>query len=256
MILNEDFHLAVYWKNQAINLNSYLDFSYNYLTYLGEIYSEYELKILNSSNKLVPFIFNINEYKELMLSIVYNPDAWYYDEKGNRHEEIKLEYKCDSGFYSQYYLENEDKVININIRGGQHKVIAPNGHIYGDSIPNSVIVYFPRDNALRNINTIHNIFKYSIQLWNPEYGLITSDEFIESTYDIDNDFHVGWINYFKKYSKESVFLNNYKLDFLGEGAIISLIDTIPEALDNRLIQSAIRLRDILNKEGMLSWEKL
>lgn len=254
MILNEDFHLAVYWKNNSINLNSYLDMAYNYIVYLSEIYDEYELKILNDSNKLVPFIFNRNEFKELMMSIVYNSDAWYFDDKGNRHEEIKFEYKCDSGFYSQYYLENDGKVINVNIRGGQHRVIASNGHIYGDSIPNSVIVYFPKDNKLRDINIIQKVFKRTIQLWTPEYGLITSDEFIDNTFDIDNDFHIGWINYFKKLTKKNTFWNKQKIDFQNEGAIISFVETFPEKIDNELIQEAIRLRYILNKEGFLKWE--
>lgn len=255
MIINEAYHLGSYWKEDKTTTGTYLDRVYQYLSRLLAEFKHYDLMIIGDQGE-VPFPDNPEEFKTYMLPIIYNEDAWYIDKEGNRSTEIHLNSVCDSGFYSQYNLEKGNELIQINIRGGCHRVKSPEGYTYGSSMPNSVIMYFPTE-SLSTIDfiSLKHIFLYTIKAWQPENAFVVSDEFLDETYDQENDFQIGWLNYFNDFPKEIPLPEDVDYEAVEKGVLISLIKKIPESTSAELVNKGLTIKNILNQFDMLNWKE-
>lgn len=252
----KNIYLGAYWKGDKSTAQQFLMKSFYFIQDLREFFQDYfpELNIVTPAGDFIPFPDQLSVYKETILPLLYNEEAWYFYPDGSRKNEIALETTCDSGFDIQCFFENEDDAVSISIQGGQHKIIAPDGHIYGHLVPNRVLIEYAMINTdLQGYDLNYRLLKQVIETWQPAHALITSNEMFTQTRQDGEDFSVGWINYIKSLPSVVVLPETIRVERLGNQRIFTISEVFPVIEDPQVRARVLELKGTLNATGALQW---
>jgi hypothetical protein len=250
----ERLGLYLYWKDRKLSAAGFIDLLTQYTTLLQSLHQEFlHLFLLDADSNQIDFD-SLKSTPERFLPLLYNKDAWYIKPDGSRDTNLTLDSFSDSGFYCDLFtaIKKSDDPLVISVNIGHHKVSAPDGRLYGNEMPNSVVIKFPAERvpAFFDYAFVKKLFEQSIAFWRPYAGWVTSNEFRSKLKQPGSVFSVGWMSYFDN----PAVLGQLDLDVYDKKNGLIVLDELPVSSKNeQQVTKAVAVRDTLAKAGLYQW---
>lgn len=255
-MMNEDFFLGFYWKEDFCSTEQYLTNVHTFINQLKKIIPELKTVeyVSSKDTRLIPD--EIHKFKDLLLPYLQNNEAWYFDPKGNRSAKIAFNTISDSGFFTEFLFSSKDSFIQVTISAGMHTTISPEGEKYGDNIPNSIVVSFSENHSLlKDSLFLQNILQSGIDCFNPYFASLCSHEFIDHIIDENTDLYTGWITYVKKDPIDLAFLpDKFKKVVYKNGTFIITDSSLPLTSNSHQLEKQLSFFNLMKDQNLLNWK--
>jgi hypothetical protein len=249
----EKLGLYLYWQDRKLSAAGFIDLLTKYVALLQSWRPEFlHLSLLDAHSMEIDFN-SLSHSPELFLPLLFNEDAWYIKPDGSRDTNLTLDSFSDSGFYCDLFTatKKSDDPLTISVNIGHHKVSAPDGRVYGNEIPNSVVIKFPAQPvpAFYEYNFVKELFEQSVSFWQPYAGWVTSNEFRSKLKQPGSVFSIGWMSYFNNAALDQLALDVYE----KKNRLIVLDESLVSSKDEQQVAKAVAVRNVLQNAGIFQW---
>jgi len=192
---------------------------------------------------------------------------YYFDDKLSDFESIILKEMQISG--KEYAFINEDKMdkkLNLNSKSfinfsfsfslnnaSKHKILSIviwAGKTEEVGILNLEFVNTHQQNIL--FTQMLSLVNFCNEIINPLYATSISNEFRRKVKRPHEKYWIGWINYFSNKEVAGLLPNDIGKKVLPNGGVIFwLSEEKPLSTDEKIIEKAIQIRNILGEKGLL-----
>lgn len=243
--------LHLRFQNSVMTLEEYLSFSKKILIGLGDFHEVFQNIFSWSGSQEhwnIGFDGDYSNFEETIFSQGIGGDGIAYENPDSNNKELTLRSKSFVDFHNSY--------SNVATDPNEHFVIRI---IAGSSMGNSqgiVNIEFPTNNkdVFYQYNFIKSLMEKIIEIVNPVYAVIASDNFIDEVEGEGNDFWIGWITFLASLEIDSYLNNVNEKKIYRNGTWFAISDEVPCSDDNALIVKAVSIRDNLGKYGLLNYK--
>ena len=183
-------------------------------------------------------------FKEMQIEEEKKGFAYINDDKSDK--ELNLNSKSYGNFALNFGISNngdENEEISITIWAGKANETG------------ILNLEFP-DKLQQNISFVKilQLAEFSINLVKPYYVTVISNEFRRKVGMEGQNCWIGWINYFFNKEVANLLPKNIEKKVFSDGGVLFWLSEEKElSIDEVAVQEAIKIRDILNKKGLLCY---
>lgn len=240
----ENYNLIVYFISKPMTVREYIEFSKDVLMKLKDVDPIFENlfgwgKKANARKQISP---DMHDFEQIVFeqikdnSIAYqNPDL--------KNREFTWDSKSFVGYSNSYSNTTRirDGKISIKITCGQENSLG------------ILMIKFPQYNYIQfeNGDFVKTLFVKCINLTNPIYGCIVSDEFSNIVKRDQDKIWIGWFNYISNKDVLNILPENIYKEYMHNGTLFYLKKSMPEVSDVSLINKALEVRNELRKRKIL-----
>jgi hypothetical protein len=243
----ENYKILIRFPNRKMTAKEYILFSKNILLQLQNFANDFKTLYAwgSESNTGVYLKEDLSDFESVVFSQLNDTDI-AYSNSDELNKKFTMDSKCFIG-YSNSYSTNKDhkqKQITVTIGAGKENLKNEDMGILNFEFSKSLQTSLDLSYSLK-------LLEFSINLVNPYYGTIISNE-LRRKVSIDNEnYWIGWINYFADKEVLSFLPTNINAKLLfDKGVIFWLSEEIPTSTNDEIVQKAIRIRE--NIKGILS----
>ena len=244
--------MGFYWKDRKINCKEAIENILTTIKILQAFDSQLgEAKFVKGSKLIEINLTSENVYEQLM-ALMYDSDAWYFHPNNVKDQNISLDAYCDSGFNAQIIFDYLDSTLGASFHAGFHKIVNEKGFVYGDAIPNSVILELPEIDEFYRFEKIKKLFDMLVVFWQPQVAWVNSKEFRKEV-GIDETL-VGWMNFFSDKRILQVVKESIPYEETKCGVFTYLSKNLIHHTDKSLVSLAKKIQQTLTDNNLIRWK--
>jgi hypothetical protein len=252
MVITNDVYTGLYWMDRKTSCSEAVELISCTLKLLEEQIPRLRWLCIDKDEELVSAPAALTT--DFMMPAMYNNDAWYFHPDGTKDNQITTDAYCDSGYHASFFYDYGELAISVSFSIGHHKVITKDGHEYGHQITNCVIVDFPADELFRNYQKMYDIFKALVNIWQPQVGWVTSQEFRDTVgYE---ETLIGWMNYFANDRPMEIISIMMLCEKAYEGFYSSLVKGPINFDEQKIIWAAKQTQKHLKTANLINWKTM
>lgn len=243
--------LITRFRSPIMTMKEYLLFSKNILIELGKINSVFSNVFSWAGNKKHRLSGFNDDYSSFEDS-VFNQKIWDEEIRYNNPDTSNFDCTMDStsfiGFLNSYSNVN-DNFLNqfvVRISAGGNK---------GDDIGYINIEFPPSfDTKYYDYFFVKKLMLKIIELVDPFYAVVTTNDFIDVVEQENDDFWIGWITYLKKENIEFGLSDLFEKELIDlKGTIFTLNKELPFSSNEAMVSKAIIVRNEISKLKLLNY---
>jgi len=247
----EDFKILSRFPNKEMTTKEYLMFSKNILLQLKSFSSDFNTLYAwgSAPNHGTYLKEDLSDFESVVFNQLRN-DEIAYSNPDKTNKQFTLDSKCFIGYSNSYSTNKDYKQNQITITIGAGKEDVSNNDMG--------ILNFEFSKKLQSNLSLSNLIKlleFIIKIVDPYYLTIISNELRRKVKVEGQDCWIGWITYISNKEVAAMLPSDIvnKRVLSNGGVIFWLSEDKALSTDEKAVQKAIKIRNILAKNSLLNY---